>query len=41
VRQRDTDLALVTQGYPPAFWAKQMGYEDIARSIAARLGKKS
>jgi ankyrin repeat protein len=39
VRRQQTDLALVTQGYSPAFWARQMGYEDLARSIAARLRK--
>lgn len=39
IRRRQTDLALVTQGYAPEFWARQMGYEDIARSISARLRK--
>ncbi len=39
VRRPQTDLALVSQGYSPLFWARQMGYEDIAQSIAARLRK--
>ena len=37
VRRHQTDLRLVTQGYPPEFWAQQMGYDDIARSIGARI----
>jgi hypothetical protein len=32
-------LSLVSQGYAPAFWARQMGFDDIARSITARLRK--
>lgn len=36
VRYRGTDLTLVTQGYPPKFWATQMGYDDIARQISDR-----
>ncbi|HYA65327.1 MAG TPA: ankyrin repeat domain-containing protein, partial [Burkholderiaceae bacterium] len=31
------NLRLVTQGYPPRFWAHQMEYDDIARSIDERL----
>lgn len=39
IRRRQTDLTLVTQGYSPEFWASQMGYEDIARSIKARIAR--
>jgi len=39
VGRRETNLTLLTQGYTPAYWAKQMGYDDIARSISARLRK--
>jgi ankyrin repeat protein len=37
VRQGSTDLRRPTQGYTPLHWARQFGYADLARLIAARL----
>jgi len=37
IRDRRTNLALASEGYPPRFWAAQLGHDMLAGMIDARL----